>query len=391
MSGRARDGSRAAARPADYYEAVRGRLFAGTGCVILLILLALAGCDVRIRPVYSSPGVDAAILDCPPGMVGFATAPSADGAFTTTTGGGAAPPVTVDAADPRALDQFKTYADRKTGSAVIEIRGLISFAGSSSSQIRVASNTTVLGMDSASGFTGGGLDLNGSRNVIIKNLTIAKATDTDAITIQGPDATNIWIDHCDLSSEWHADGASYDGLVDITHAADWITVSWTRFHDHRDTGIVGHSDSNGTEDTGHLHVTYEHDLFQRVDAGPRVRFGTVHVFNVFFDQVTYYGVASTMSAHVRVESSFFRDVTAAGLDPAYGPITTRLPESDPTGAGFVDLVNNLEERSGAPDVTAGQIDPWDPLTFYKYTADAPTSAPALVQSCAGPRPTVTGP
>src|SRR5436309_1937183 len=83
-------------------------------------------------------------------------------------------------------------------------------------------------------------------------------------------------DHCDLSSERNPDGASYDGLVDITHAAESITISWTKFHDHRDTSIVGHSDLNGTEDKGHLHVTYHHDLFQNVDAGPRIRFGTVH-------------------------------------------------------------------------------------------------------------------
>lgn len=371
---------------------MQGRSLAGTGCVILL---ALAGCDVRIQPVWSRDSgpvlPDASFSLCPEPMVGFATDPSANGAFATTTGGGAEAPATVDASDPQALDQFKTYADRKSGASVIQVRGLISFAGSTSSQIHVASNTTVLGMDATSGFTGGGLNLNGSSNVIIKNLTIARAAGTDAITVQGPDATNIWIDHCDLSSEQHADADAYDGLVDITHAADWITVSWTRFHDHRDTGIVGHSDSNAAEDTGHLHVTYDHDLFQRVDAGPRVRFGTVHLFNVFFDQVTYYGVASTMSAHVRVESSYFHDVTAAGQDPTYGPITTRLPDSDATGAGFIDALNNVEVGCGAPDVTAGQTDAWDPLVFYAFTPDAATTTPAVVQSCAGPRPTPTAP
>ena len=157
---------------------------AGTGCVMLL---ALAGCDVRIQPVWSRDSgpvlPDASFSFCLDAMVGFATDPSADGTFATTTGGGAAPPVTVDASDPQALDQFKTYADRKSGASVIQVRGLISFAGSTSSQIHVASNTTVLGMDATSGFTGGGLNLNGSSNVIIKNLTIARAAGTDAITV----------------------------------------------------------------------------------------------------------------------------------------------------------------------------------------------------------------
>lgn len=46
-------------------------------------------------------------------------------------------------------------------------------------------------------------------NVIIRNLSIRKVlaeTDSgDAIHIQGGDATNIWVDHCDLSSDMDHD------------------------------------------------------------------------------------------------------------------------------------------------------------------------------------------
>jgi pectate lyase len=28
------------------------------------------------------------------------------------------------------------------------------------------------------------------------------------------------------------DKDTYDGLLDITHASDDVTVSWTKFHDH---------------------------------------------------------------------------------------------------------------------------------------------------------------
>jgi pectate lyase len=369
---------------------VRRPLFAGlTGATLLA--LAGPGCDVRLRPIWYPPEdasapPDATISYCPDGpsaKVGFAFAGGPTG---TTTGGGTAPPVTVSAADADALTQFKSYADRKSGPAVIQVLGLIDFAGFGDSQVRVASDTTIVGLDASSGFTGGGLDLNGNSNIIIKNLVIARAAGTDAVTVQGPGSTNIWIDHCDLSSELHPDGASYDGLVDITHAADFVTVSWTVFHDHRDTGIIGHSDSNASEDTGHLHVTYAHDLFRRVDAGPRVRFGTVHVFNVFFDQVTLYGVASTMSADVRVERSSFRNVTAAGQNADYGPITTLLP--DASMPGFVDLPpapdNNAFDASDAAQVILGHTDEWTPP--YAYSADSAASVPTVVVSCAGPRP-----
>jgi pectate lyase len=360
---------------------VRRPLFARAACVMVL---ALAGCDVRLQPIS---GLDAAVApppNCPADILtGYASRPSAG--FNGTTGGGTATPVVIDASRADALNQFKTAADRKTGAAaVIQIRGIIDFAGSSSSQIRVASNTTVVGMDNQSGFTGGGLNLNGSSNVIIKNLVISKAVGTDAISIQGPDATNIWVDHCDLSSVQHPDGASYDGLVDITHAADFITVSWTVFHDHRDPSIVGHSDSNAAEDTGKLHVTYHHDLFQRVQAGPRVRFGRVDVLNVFFDQVTYYAVASTMGAQVLVQNSNLQNVTAAGVDPTYyGPITTQLDSSAP---GFVDLVNNARDAATvAPDVIAGQTGTFALEYDFASAFDSAGSVPVLVRACAGPR------
>jgi pectate lyase len=349
-------------------------------------MLDAAGCDVRLHPISAlPPGADGAAPEagtdlCWDQMFGYATMPG--GTFPTTTGGGAAAAAIVRASDPDPLAQFQSYADRKSGSAVIQIEGIISFAGSSDSQIKVASNTTIFGADDHSGFTGGGLNLAGSSNIVIRNLVISKAAGTDAVTIQGPGSTNIWIDHCDFSSEEHPDGTSYDGLVDITHAADFITVSWTRFTNHDDIGIIGHSDSNAAQDTGSLHVTYDHDLFQNVQAGPRVRFGTVHIFSSLFDHVTYYAAASTMGANVLVEKNYLASVTDAGLDPAYGPITTQLPDSD--APGFVDLVANYIDSASAPNaIMAGQTKSWTPP--YIYMADSATTARAITSQCAGPR------
>lgn len=52
----------------------------------------------------------------------------------------------------------------------------------------------------------------------------------DAITIQK--STNVWVDHCDLSAARTGDKDFYDGLVDLSHAADWVTISYTYLHDH---------------------------------------------------------------------------------------------------------------------------------------------------------------
>lgn len=53
----------------------------------------------------------------------------------------------------------------------------------------------------------------------------------------------------------------YDGLCDVTHASDYVTISNTYFHDHYKVSLVGHSDSNADEDTGHLTVTYANSEF----------------------------------------------------------------------------------------------------------------------------------
>lgn len=57
-----------------------------------------------------------------------------------------------------------------------------------------------------------------------------EATYGDAITIQK--STNVWVDHCDLSAVRGDDKDFYDGLVDLSHAADWVTISHTYLHDH---------------------------------------------------------------------------------------------------------------------------------------------------------------
>lgn len=57
-----------------------------------------------------------------------------------------------------------------------------------------------------------------------------EATYGDAITIQN--STNVWVDHCDLSAVRDGDKDFYDGLADLSYAADWVTISSTYFHGH---------------------------------------------------------------------------------------------------------------------------------------------------------------
>lgn len=133
-----------------------------------------------------------------------------------TTGGGTATAVTVST--PDAFKAAVTGGSAK----VVKVNGLISLSG----QIDIGSNTTVLGVGSSSGFTGGGLRLKKVSNVVVRNLDLSRAVKTDAITVQT--STKVWIDHNTLSSDRDHGKDHYDGLVDITHGSDHVTVPTRR-------------------------------------------------------------------------------------------------------------------------------------------------------------------
>lgn len=167
-----------------------------------------------------------------------------------TTGGAAGSTITVT--DVASLKEA-AEADEP---AVIIVSGVLS----GSDKIRVASDKTIYG-ESGSSIEGVGFYINKANNVIVRNLKISKvpAANGDAIGIQA--AQNVWIDHCDLSSDRDHDKDFYDGLLDVTHASDFVTLSNNFLHDHFKASLVGHSDSNGDEDTGHLTITYVSSQF----------------------------------------------------------------------------------------------------------------------------------
>jgi pectate lyase len=404
-------------------------------CVRTVIFLALVGssCEGGLNPVRIRPttGLDSSVLHdasvsgdaavsrdssipvvCPDLLIGYATMsdqggepdgsappiPLLDGGVT---GGAAGAIVVVDATDSNALAEFSMYAsDKMPGPLTIEVSGMINIplppdGGSGDLQkIRVSANKTVIGANPTtdvprSGFTGGGLTLTDVSNVIIRNLTVAGPNDddagdnVDAIHIEG--SRQIWVDHCDLSSNGPGvdAGAAYDGLVDISDGSDFVTVSWTHYHDHGDTGLVGRSDSSdaAAEDIDKNHVTYDHDLFTDVRTGPRTRFGTIHVLNTYFDRVSNYAIAATDGAHVRIEGNVFYNVSPPGqTDADYGPVTTIL--DSPATAGYVDLVSNLTDATDGPNVITTQAVPF--AVPYPYTADSAASAAYVVPHCVGP-------
>ncbi|WP_329105058.1 pectate lyase [Micromonospora sp. NBC_01699] len=287
----------------------------------------------------------------PAGLVGYG-AVSGRGLATTTGGAGGAVVTVTDAAG------FETQAGSRD-TLVIQVSGIITL----NDAVYVRSNKTIVGVGANSGFTGGGLKMSGQQNIIIRNLKISFPVGVDAITVQN--SHHVWIDHNELSSDRAHDIDYYDGLIDITHASDFITVSWNILRDHWKTSLIGHDDDNVAEDTGHLTVTYHHNHWSNLDArGPSVRFGTAHVYNNYYSNVVN-GVHSRMSAQVLVENNVFRNTGT--------PIkTTTLSVQDgyavERGNDFGGGVNNITQVGSF--TTPPYAYPLDPTTSVIATVTA---------------------
>lgn len=190
-----------------------------------------------------------------------------------------------------------------SGKGIVLVSGKITGAV----KITVGSDKTIIGLPGSS-LEGVGFTILGQRNVIVRNLKISKveADYGDAITIQL--SKNVWVDHCDLSATRDGNKDFYDGLVDLSHAADWVTVSHTYFHDHSKGTLVGHSDNNAAEDRGTLRVTYANNHFYNVRSrGPLLRFGTAHIYNQYYNTMDT-GLNSRMGAQALIQSSYFENV-----------------------------------------------------------------------------------
>jgi pectate lyase len=288
----------------------------------------------------------------------FENSPVGFGAGTTGGAGGETVTVTTVAA----------FTSAVTGTTARTVRVSGKLALSSGTLVKIGSNKTVLGVGSGSGFTGGGLAVDKSSNVIIRNLSIAKAVGTDAIQIVRG-ATRVWVDHNDLSSDLTHGKDYYDGLLDVSHAADGITVSWNKFHDHYKVSLVGHSDSNAAEDTGKLHVTYSHNWFATVNSRlPSLRFGTGHAYDNYFSQVGDSAVHSRMGAQFLVQNNVFENTHTCIETTGDSDVDGYVNESGNSFGGCANEITRTGSMTKAP---------------YTFTLDATSSVKAAVTAGAG--------
>ncbi len=247
-------------------------------------------------------------------------------------------------------------------------------------------NLTIMGAGRNAVIRNGGFKLDAD-NMVIRNICFADYykdghwdgkgdAGADAISVYGK---NIWIDHCELSH-------GFDGLLDISKEADYITVSWCKFFNHNKVMLIGSKDTD-TMSRGHLRTTIHHCWFDGYstfyDAAdkkeyrltqrmPRARFGDVHVFNNYYEQVADYGIAARFESDVVVENNYFRNLR----DPhIIDDIGKGIEDPDLVASG------NIYDNTRGAAATHGNA--FNPSEFYTCVPDPAELIPAIVMNGAG--------
>jgi pectate lyase len=189
---------------------------------------------------------------------------------------------------------------------------------------------------------GTGFFIRGQKNIIIRNIKISKVKSENGDAIGAQSSSNIWIDHVDVSSDKDHGKDYYDGLIDLTHATDYVTVSNSHIHDHFKASLVGHSDNNGLEDTGKLRITFANNYWTNINSrAPSLRFGTAHIFDSLFVNVVD-GINVRKGAQVLVQDNAFTNSSK--------PLYT----VDSSG-GAVQNGNDFGVTKAAVSMTAGRL------------------------------------
>ncbi len=288
------------------------------------------------------------------------------------TGGAGAAEVVV-----KTGEELTKYADAKEP-YIIYVSGKLTLNGMDT---HVRSNKTIIGLGSDAVLEGGGLYLYRTSNVIIRNLTIKDSTDDGMGLLL---SNNIWIDHCTFQD-------NKDGCLDIRRASDNITVSWCKFvytqpYPHALANLLGSKDTE-VENEGKLHITFHHNWYAENvrERMPSVRFGTVHVYNNYYNSVgNNYCIRIRLNAQGRIENNSFEGVR--------NPYEVYVTSPDHV-VGKIFAKDNLEknvtwgesktnEKEGtAVQIVAGKDEVFVPP--YEYALDAADKVKELVTSGAG--------
>lgn len=283
--------------------------------------------------------------------------------------------------------------------------------------VNIGSNTSIIGLGDDAKIIGGSFIMSGVKNIIIRNIEFEAPRDFfpqwdptdgssgewnseyDNVTITNG-TENVWIDHNTFSDGEHHDkdsgkyfGRTYqqhDGLLDVTNASSYVTISYNVFQDHDKVSLIGSSDSR-TTDRGRLKVTLHHNHYKNMTQRlPRVRYGEVHVYNNYYEfnkNANYgfdYALGVGKESKIYAENNYFSfdfDVDPSKIIKDWKGTSIHESGSFVNGKSSASEVDLVAAFNAAYTVQLDENVGWKPSLFTKIH---PTQAvPALVEAKAG--------
>ncbi len=309
-------------------------------------------------------------------MTGYAAMPG-DG-LETTTGGLGGDTIVIETLQ-QLIAWGKAREDNTTPEVVL-IRGYIEADPTEVVTVKRGGNISILGDTTGAKkyaeLKNISLNIRDYSNVIIRNLKMHEVLyPNDDLTIDH--CHHVWIDHCEFYSKIGPGIGvdTYDGLLDIKKGSHNVTVSWCYFHDHMKTLLMGHSDNNGDQDM-HLQATFHHNWFSNTDGrNPSLRFGHIHYYNNYLENISDYGLAIRNGAHAKIENCHFESVNLPiATDKFKGHGYACVSGSVYTGS-CTEQDNQISEPTGC--------DFWETMIPYEYSLEDVQTVALSVAKYAG--------
>jgi pectate lyase len=205
--------------------------------------------------------------------------------------------------------------------------------------------------------------LDGSRHVIVENLTFANGVDfTDGLMVQNG-AGDVWVDHCTFSN-W-----PYHNALDVSFPRAGIytdvTISWCKFINQKFVMLIG--DHVGDPNGANLRVTLHHNLFYQTEQRhPRIYRALVHAYNNYLYDWKDFGMASNDSAQLRTENNIFQAIRST---------TAVMTE----GTGYSAASNNWNLNGAVVEQRLANL-VFSPANYYPYTAEPAINNNALASN-----------
>ncbi|MGB4965505.1 MAG: polysaccharide lyase family 1 protein, partial [Microgenomates group bacterium] len=234
-------------------------------------------------------------------------------------------------------------------------------------QVFVGSNTSILALNKKITIKNRGLLIKNESNVIVAGLEF---TDGKGDAIEIRNSHHVWIDH--ITAQKYS-----DGLIDIVSASHNVTVSRSKLTNHEKVILIGNSSTDTQVSKVTLWGNYFSNFGQR---SPRVRYGTVDMYNNVIENWTNSGIRSTLGAIVNVQNNIFIPGDVEKLLPRFAENFKDEPRDEP---GNIILQGNFSPNPTLQNVvnTSKFIN-----AAIKYTRPYPAYPPSMQKSSRLPFP-----